>query len=235
MKRNEQKKHHYIYKVVREFDQKYYLGMHSTDDLDDGYLGSGTLLWKSIKKHGRECHVLNIIEFLPDRKSLSAREKQLVNEQVVKDPMSFNLRVGGNGGDVTYSSGPLSEEHKRKVSKALKGKKKPEGFGEKISIALTGKQLSEEHKAACSTAHLGKKLSEEHRKAQGTGRRGKPRSEELKRKLSEQMKGKPNMSAVKLQKQCTIDGIKIYPSVSALVAELGHGKNGVKSPNLRFV
>lgn len=235
MKRNEQKKYHFIYKVVRDFDQKYYLGMHSTDNLDDGYLGSGTLLWHSIKKHGRECHHLYIVEFLPDRRSLSAREKQVVNEEVVNDPMSFNLRVGGNGGDVTYSSGPLTEEHKQKVSAALKGKKKPEGFGKKISIALTGKKLSEEHKAACSASHLGKKLSEDHKKAQGLGRRGKPISEETKRKLSEHMKGKPNMSAAKLQKPCTVDGIKIYPSVSALVAELGHGKNGVKSPNMRFV
>ena len=25
--------------------------MHSTDDLEDGYLGSGTFLWHSIRKH----------------------------------------------------------------------------------------------------------------------------------------------------------------------------------------
>lgn len=28
--------------------------MHSTDNLDDGYVGSGKRLWNSIKKHGKE-------------------------------------------------------------------------------------------------------------------------------------------------------------------------------------
>lgn len=35
--RADERKFHYIYKITR-FDGKYYIGMHSTDDLDDGYL-----------------------------------------------------------------------------------------------------------------------------------------------------------------------------------------------------
>lgn len=34
---------------------------------------------------------------------------------------------------------------------------------------------------------------------------------------------------------CTVDGITIYSSLKALSAALGHGKNGKKNPNLRFL
>lgn len=35
--------------------------------------------------------------------------------------------------------------------------------------------------------------------------------------------------------RCTIDGVKIYDSVAALIAELGRGKNGKGSPNFRHI
>jgi len=97
MKQAERRKFHYIYKITR-FDGKYYIGMHSTDDLEDGYFGSGQLLWKSIKKHGKEMHSKEILEFLPSRKELRDREKSLVNEDLLADPYCMNLMTGGQGG-----------------------------------------------------------------------------------------------------------------------------------------
>lgn len=242
--RAENRKFHYIYKITR-FDGLYYIGLHSTDNLEDGYFGSGTRLAKSLAYHGKEKHSKEILEFLPSRKAVKDREAELVSESTLKDPLCMNLCKGGQGGDFTDETREiiatakrgkkLSEEHKLKVSEALKGKKKPEGFGQTVAASLTGRNLSDEHRQACSKGHLGKKLSEEHRKAQGDGRRGKPRSEEAKRKLSEYMKGKPNQSAKKLQKRCTVDGVTIYPSVRDLVLALGHGKTGVKSPSFRFI
>lgn len=99
MKQAERRKFHYIYKITRtDGSGKYYIGMHSTDDLEDGYFGSGRLLWKSIKKHGREKHVKEILEFLPSRKELKERERVLVNEEIVNDPLCMNLKLGGEGG-----------------------------------------------------------------------------------------------------------------------------------------
>jgi len=116
MKQAERRKFHYIYKITRnDGSGKYYIGMHSTDDLEDGYFGSGQLLWKSIAKHGKEIHSKEILEFLPTRQELKTRERELVNEEIVNDPLCMNLKLGGEGG-----GGFISEEHQRKCAEAAK-------------------------------------------------------------------------------------------------------------------
>jgi hypothetical protein len=103
--RADERKFHYIYKITRaDGSGKYYIGMHSTDDLEDGYFGSGQRLWHSIRKHGKDKHEKEILEFLPSRKELKAREKQLVNEEILDDPLCMNLQLGGEGGKVNIEN-----------------------------------------------------------------------------------------------------------------------------------
>lgn len=70
--------------------------MHSTDDLDDSYLGSGHRLEPSVKKYGRCNHVRVIIEMCHNRQALIDREAELVTESMLCDPMCLNLCVGGS-------------------------------------------------------------------------------------------------------------------------------------------
>lgn len=116
-----QKKHHYIYKTTNLINGKYYIGMHSTDNLNDGYVGSGKRLWYSINKYGKENFKCEIIEMLPNRTSLKEREKELVNEELLKDFMCMNLKTGGDGGFVDkehakkfYSAGGNAHKEKMK-------------------------------------------------------------------------------------------------------------------------
>ena len=90
-------KYHFIYKTTNLVNNKYYIGMHSTNDLNDGYLGSGTRLWRSIKHYGKENFKVEILEFLLNRESLRAREAELVNEEKLSDPLCMNLTKGGYG------------------------------------------------------------------------------------------------------------------------------------------
>jgi hypothetical protein len=87
--------------------------MHSTPNLDDGYLGSGKILRYSRKKHGDENHRKEIVEFLPTREALKLREKEIVNEALLADPLNINLRYGGEGG-----GGFTSAAHKQNFQKA---------------------------------------------------------------------------------------------------------------------
>jgi hypothetical protein len=94
MQRADKRKYHFIYKITRD-DGRYYIGMHSTDDLDDGYFGSGKKITRSIKKYGLEKHTKEILEFLPSRETLRNREEELVTEEMVGDPLCMNIALGG--------------------------------------------------------------------------------------------------------------------------------------------
>jgi len=93
-----EKKYHFIYKTTNLLSGKYYIGMHSTDNLDDGYLGSGKRLRYSINKHGAENHVREILEFVDSREELKKREKEIVSLDEIAKEECMNLMVGGQGG-----------------------------------------------------------------------------------------------------------------------------------------
>ena len=75
----------------------------------------------------------------------------------------------------------------------------------------------------------------------GEGTSGRIDSLETKTKRSVAQKESQNRPETKakrsvtLSKQCTVDEIKIYPSRNALVADLGRGKNGARSPSFRYL
>ncbi|MFA7289196.1 MAG: NUMOD3 domain-containing DNA-binding protein [Melioribacteraceae bacterium] len=105
-----------IYKTTCVITNKFYIGMHKTNNLQDGYLGSGTILKRSVNKYGIENHNFEILEYLPDINSLIEREREIVNETLIKESLCMNLKTGGRGGF-------CNEEHQLKCQKAggLKG------------------------------------------------------------------------------------------------------------------
>jgi hypothetical protein len=91
-------KYHYLYKTTNMINNKFYVGMHSTDNLDDGYIGSGHMLWFSIRKYGKKNFKREFLEFFENRFLLKEREKNYVDENFIKDPMCMNLITGGGEG-----------------------------------------------------------------------------------------------------------------------------------------
>tara|TARA_R110000851_G_C12956575_1_gene553857 strand:+ start:252 stop:932 length:681 start_codon:yes stop_codon:yes gene_type:complete len=90
--------------------------------------------------------------------------------------------------------GPLSGEHKRKVSEAAKGRSHTEEAKRRISKAKKGKKFSEEHKRKISGARKGRTWEDIYgvegaRLRRETRRKKEPHSEETKRKISEAKKG----------------------------------------------
>ena len=83
-------------------------------------------------------------------------------------------------GEPRLKTGPLSEEHRRKIGEALKGRKLNEEHIKKMSESQKGRKFSEEHK---------RKLSES-LKGNPKGWKGKHLTEEIKRKISEANKGR---------------------------------------------
>jgi len=89
---------HYIYKTTNLITGKFYVGMHSTFNINDDYIGSGKYLWRSIKKYGFENHKKEILEFCKNRDELKQRENEIVTEDYIKNDLCMNLTIGGQGG-----------------------------------------------------------------------------------------------------------------------------------------
>jgi hypothetical protein len=180
MKQASRRQYHYIYKITRlDESGKYYIGMHSTDNLDDGYFGSGKHLWRSINKHGKDKHQKEILEFLPSREALKLREKEIVNAELLEDKKCMNIAIGGGGGSTSKQMQALwadPEYRKRvsdKVSLASKKMWKDPEYKEKHRIASSEalKKLWQdpEYRERCVASNpksfLGKSHSEETKKS----------------------------------------------------------------------
>lgn len=72
--------------------------MHSTTNLEDGYLGSGSRLYRAIIKYGRDSFKVEILEFFNSREEARVREHEIVNKDLLLDPMCMNIQPGGGGG-----------------------------------------------------------------------------------------------------------------------------------------
>lgn len=172
-----QHKYHYIYKTTCIINGKFYIGMHSTSNLDDGYMGSGKRLKRSLKKYGIENHIKEILEFLNDRKILAEREEEIVNEQLLEDNLCMNLKTGGTGGFI-------NEEHKNNwiLAGSKAGNEKLKNLWENDN-EWKQKQL-EVRKSYRENPELKKRMEK------GLGFHGRNHKEETKEKISQSRKGK---------------------------------------------
>jgi hypothetical protein len=180
MDRADQRKFHYIYKITRE-DGKYYIGLHSTNNLDDGYFGSGQMLWHSIKKYGKDKHKKTILEFLPSRHHLKSREAELVNSNTLLDPLCMNLRIGGGA-----SATDMGKSSREKISEAQKRRDpstRKHSEETKRKIALSNRKPKDPLAVRRSVDSKLSKLTPEIRAKLG-GNRGKTMSDEQKTKIS---------------------------------------------------
>lgn len=88
-------KYHFVYKITNSFNGKYYIGVHSTSNIEDGYMGSGIALKEAIKKYGVCFFEREILFCFESRKEAFDKEKELVNIEAVRDNNCYNISLGG--------------------------------------------------------------------------------------------------------------------------------------------
>lgn len=218
MRRADQRKFHYIYKITR-FDGRYYIGMHSTDNLDDGYFGSGKLITRSIRKYGISKHTKQILEFLPSRQDLRNREEQLVNEEILGDPLCMNIRTGGDGNSSEDSRRFWLQhpEWREATSKRTKELWQNPEYRAKLLKALSERTISEQHRKSISDHAKARwaAMSEEQRaavaekigaagRARGNGWEGKKHTEEAKLRMSAAAKTRPKRGPLSAETRAKI-------------------------------
>ncbi len=103
------RKYNYFYKITNNINNHFYYGVHCTDNLDDGYMGSGTRLKYAYKKYGIENFSKEILKYFNTINEAYQYESEIVTEDLVHDPECYNIQCGGKGWN-TYGSVPVKDK-----------------------------------------------------------------------------------------------------------------------------
>lgn len=186
-------KYHILYRTINLINNKFYIGIHSSNKKKDNYLGSGSTLKKAIKKYGRKNFIRETLYITNSRLELEELEELVVDKDLLINKYCYNLTEGGNCGPTMFGEDnpmfgkPKSEETKRKISKALSNENHPNWGKEGPN---KGREFSKEWRDNIAKANTGRKHSKESIEKMKDKRKGFKHSEEAKRKLSDAHKGK---------------------------------------------
>jgi len=122
-----------IYKTTNLTNGKIYIGQDSNDNPE--YFGSGLILYKAIKKYGKENLIKEILECCDSKKQLNEQEKYWIKYyNSTNKKIGYNISKGGTGGKLVEKDGKKGKtyeeyygperaaEIKVKQSKKRKGK-----------------------------------------------------------------------------------------------------------------
>ena len=162
-----------IYKTTNLINNKNYIGMHSTNNLDDNYLGSGKLLLQAIKKYGKHNFKREVLEILNSEEEMIKREIEIVNEEFRNRDDTYNIMTGGmygskNKNGLTFKNRIHTEETKEKLRKASTGRHPSLETREKMrknNFARRDPERQKEHSRRISKINcINRKLSNETKK-----------------------------------------------------------------------
>ena len=131
-----------LYKITNLVNGKIYIGKHVTNNIDDGYMGSGTWLRRAVKKYGISNFRKEWLGFYEDLDELNYMERVFVDQTWVDRADTYNLKVGGEGGSAKGRI--VTEETRRKMSQSHKGvpspnKGKPMSAEERLKRSMANK------------------------------------------------------------------------------------------------
>lgn len=186
-----------LYKTTNLINNKIYYGVHKETKWtknfipeNDGYLGSGLSLKRSINKHGKENFKREVLCVSNDPDYIYFLESRLVTKDFINEDSNYNI-VGGGLGPTSFTKEECSRRsirmsgtnnHNCGKPGAMLGKKHSTEALLKISRAHKGKTISEEQRMKISKANIGKKHSEETRKKMSDAHKNP--SSETRRKMS---------------------------------------------------
>ena len=161
-------KYHIIYKTQSP-SGKYYLGRHSTDDIKDGYQGSGDWVVGHKNKHSLSTTILS---YCSSHKELVVAEEKIINEHY-DDPMCMN-RSRAALGFVSGNHHPnKTKEMRAKISASTDRWKVYEC--DECGREIKGSGNYNQHKLMHSGNHpnKGRSETERHRKNKSNALKGK--------------------------------------------------------------
>lgn len=176
-----------------------YIGKHQTENLDDGYMGSGLRIQRAIKKYGVENFEKTILFECQSFEEMNAKEAEIVNEDFIARDDVYNIKLGGEGG-WDYLNGSSSSYHKGSIKRhnaAVKANKNRDIVKSRQKASKTRQNWSIEKRQEVSDAisnGIKRKLQldKDFAKRRAQKLKGRKASKQLKQKLSELKMGENN-------------------------------------------
>jgi group I intron endonuclease len=88
---------HTVYKTINKVNNFEYIGVHSTENINDDYLGSGKYLKRAIKKYGKHNFKKEILYICDTKEECYKIERDLVTETYILNENVYNIKPGGYG------------------------------------------------------------------------------------------------------------------------------------------
>ena len=137
-------KYHYVYQTKNLINGKTYIGRHSTNNLNDGYIGSGKMLKRAIKKYGKENFECIAMCYFDTYEESVEEEKFLVTREYCKNSNNYNIVEGGSnpimyGEDNPSWKGGIKYIHRGRAN--MSGKLNPM-YGRKLSDSQIKQSLN---------------------------------------------------------------------------------------------
>lgn len=85
-------KYHFTYEITNKINGFFYLGVHSTNNLDDGYMGSSNALREDIKRTGLNNFSKVILKMFNKRVLAVEHESRIIPLWLVKKEYCYNLQ-----------------------------------------------------------------------------------------------------------------------------------------------
>jgi len=202
---------HFLYLTYHKNTYKFYLGKHTTNNLEDGYIGSGSHFRRALNKHGKDSFIHLRLLFLESESEAYLKEAELVNEDLIRKyrdelKVCYNLRAGGLGG-----SAYMSQETRDKISQTLKETMARPEIKARLSLATKEAMARPDVKAKISQATK-EAMARPEIKAKWREAMNKP---EVKAKQSQSMKEASARPEVKAKRSQSQKEVKNRPDVKA--------------------
>lgn len=182
---------YFLYEIKNNINGKIYIGVHKTNNIYDGYMGSGKNIKRAIKKYGIENFTKTIIQYTETFEDALLLEKEYVNDDFLNRNDVYNLRRGGKGGFGKYHYELAKEVKQGKLEKRISEYNLSPNVCKNCGIFLEYKKRknifcssscsvtfnnytrirSEETNHKCSQTLLGRPKTDDHKKAISEGRK----------------------------------------------------------------